>query len=286
MAGSAVLVALTSYLVNVTRNDGEMLNLTNLKLSLTSIIYYQDAETGEYKEYQRLDGSENRIWVDLEDIPQHVKDAYIAVEDKDFYDHHGVDIVGTVAAMVNEYTPIKLFSSRQGASTITQQLVKNLVDDRAVSGLDGALRKVREIFRAFTLEKNYSKDMIMEAYLNKISLSGMIAGVQAGAEIYFDKNASEVTPAEAAMIAKMSPFDAEEFLVVNMIRSNTFWWLIMGSLGIAFIGVIYGGIMLIFDFKRPAWKPGLVLFIAWLISFFVLMAWILAQVAEWLPTII
>ena len=92
--------------------------------------------------------------------------------------------------------------------------------------------------------------------------------------------------AEAAMIAEMSPFDAEELLAVNMIRSNTFWWLIMGSLGIAFIGVIYGGIMLIFDFKRPAWKPGLVLFIAWLISFFVLMAWILAQVAEWLPTII
>ena len=92
--------------------------------------------------------------------------------------------------------------------------------------------------------------------------------------------------AEAAMIAQMSPFDAEEFLVVNLIRSNTFWWLIMGSLGIAFIGVIYGGIMLIFDFKRPAWRPGLVLFIMWIISFFVLAAWILAQVAEWLPTII
>lgn len=92
--------------------------------------------------------------------------------------------------------------------------------------------------------------------------------------------------AEAAMIAEMSPFDAEEMLAINLIRSNTFWWLIMGSLGIAFIGVIYGGIMLIFDFKRPVWKPGLVLFIAWMISFFVLMAWILAQVAEWLPTII
>lgn len=92
--------------------------------------------------------------------------------------------------------------------------------------------------------------------------------------------------AEAAMIAEMSPFDAEEMLAINLIRSNTFWWLIMGSMGIAFIGVIYGGIMLIFDFKRPAWKPGLVLFIAWIISFFVLTAWILAQVADWLPTII
>ena len=92
--------------------------------------------------------------------------------------------------------------------------------------------------------------------------------------------------AEAAMIAEMSPFDAEELLAVNLIRSNTFWWLIMGSMGIAFIGVIYGGIMLIFDFKRPTWKPGLVLFIMWIISFFVLTAWILTQVADWLPTII
>ena len=92
--------------------------------------------------------------------------------------------------------------------------------------------------------------------------------------------------AEAAMIAQMSPFDAEELLAVNLIRSNTFWWLIMGSLGIAFIGVIYGGIMLIFDFKRPAWRPGLVLFIMWIISFFVLAAWILTKVADWLPTII
>ena len=92
--------------------------------------------------------------------------------------------------------------------------------------------------------------------------------------------------AEAAMIAEMSPFDAEEMLAINLIRSNTFWWMIIANMGILFIALIYGGIMLIFDFKRPVWKPGLVLFIAWLISFFVLMAWILAQVAEWLPTII
>ena len=92
--------------------------------------------------------------------------------------------------------------------------------------------------------------------------------------------------AEAAMIAEMSPFDAEEMLAVNLIRSNTFWWMIMANIGILFVGLIYGGIMLIFDFKRPVWKPGLVLFIAWIISFFVLVAWILAQVADWLPTIL
>ncbi|MBR4036653.1 MAG: penicillin-binding protein [Oscillospiraceae bacterium] len=201
MVGSAVLVALTMYLVDVTRADDKDLNLTNLQLSLTSIIYYQDAETGEYEEYQRLDGSENRIWVDLEDIPQHVIDAYIAVEDKDFYDHHGVDIVGTVAAMVNEYTPIKLFSSKRGASTITQQLVKNLTMDNSGSGIEGAFRKVREIYRAFALEKQYSKDEILEAYLNTLRLSHNWAGVQAGANNYFGKDVSELTIAEAASIA-------------------------------------------------------------------------------------
>ncbi len=201
MVGGVVLVALTSYLVDVTAGDGEELNLTNLQLSLTSIIYYQDAETGEYEEYQRIDGSENRIWVDLEDIPQHVIDAYIAVEDKDFYEHNGVDIVGTVAAMINEYTPIKLFSTKRGASTITQQLVKNLTTDDAGSGIAGAFRKLREIYRAFALEKQYTKDEILEAYLNTLRLSHNWAGVQAGANNYFGKDVSELTIAEAASIA-------------------------------------------------------------------------------------
>ena len=201
IVGSIVLVGLTKYLVDVTEDDGEKLNLTNLKLSLTTIIYYQDAETGEYEEYQRLDGSENRIWVDLKDIPQHVRDAYIAVEDKDFYDHNGVDIVGTVAAMINEYTPIKLFSSKRGASTITQQLVKNLTMDNEGSGIGGAFRKLREIYRAFALEKQYTKDEILEAYLNTLRLSHNWAGVQAGANNYFGKDVSELTIAEAASIA-------------------------------------------------------------------------------------
>ena len=202
MIGSVVAVALSAYLVNITKEDDRYLNLTNVKYNQSSRLFHIDPATGEYVETVVLQNdTETRTWVDLEDISPYIINAYVAVEDQNFYNHKGVNVKRTIAAMINEYTPIKLFSSRQGASTITQQLVKNLVDDRAVSGLDGALRKVREIFRAFALEKNYSKDMIMEAYLNKISLSGMLAGVQAGAEVYFDKDASEVTPAEAAMIA-------------------------------------------------------------------------------------
>ncbi len=202
IVGSAALIALSSYLVKVTAEDDEMLNLTNLKLSFTSIIYCQNPETGEYEEYQRLMGSdEKRIWVDLDDIPLHVQKAYIAVEDKDFYTHHGVNFVRTVAAMINEYTPIKLFSTKTGASTITQQLVKNLTMDNSGSGIEGALRKVREIFRAYILEKQYTKDEILEAYLNTIRLSNDWAGVQVGANNYFGKDVSELTISEAASLA-------------------------------------------------------------------------------------
>lgn len=91
---------------------------------------------------------------------------------------------------------------------------------------------------------------------------------------------------EATMIAELSPFDAEELLAVNIIRSDTFWWMTLGSMGLAYIGMLYGGVMLTFDFKRPVWKPGLIIFIAWVISLFALAAWMLTQVADWLPTII
>lgn len=201
MVASVAAVILSVYLVRVTADDDKFLNLNDTKLSFTSVVYYQDKETGEYKEYQRLDGEENRVWVDLDDIPLHVQNAFIAVEDKDFYKHHGVNLVRTVAAMINEYTPIKLFSSKTGASTITQQLVKNLSNDKAGSGIEGALRKIREIFRAFVLEKQYSKEEILEAYLNTLRLSSKWAGVQAGANNYFGKDIRDLTIAEGALLA-------------------------------------------------------------------------------------
>ena len=206
MVFSVAAVWLASYLVKVTENDDMWLNLNDIKLAYTTILYYEDPENpGTYLEYQRLrNDTENRVWVDLEDISPYVIDAFIAVEDKDFYEHKGVNITRTIAAAINEYTPIKLFSSKQGASTITQQLVKNLTDDMDSDGLGGAFRKIREIFRAFMVEKNYTKDIILEAYLNTLRLSGQLGGVQAGANAYFDKDISEVTLAEAATIAAVT----------------------------------------------------------------------------------
>ncbi|MBQ6896020.1 MAG: penicillin-binding protein [Oscillospiraceae bacterium] len=206
MVGSVAAVWLASYLVDATKEDDRFLNLNDVKLAYTTILYAEDPENpGQYIEYHRLrNDTENRVWVDLDKIPQDVIDAFIAIEDKDFYKHNGINIKRTIAAAINEYTPIKLFSSRQGASTITQQLVKNLTEDMDVEGLGGLFRKLREIFRAWTLEKNYSKDMILEAYLNTLRLSGQLGGVQAGANVYFDKDISDVTLAQAASIAAIT----------------------------------------------------------------------------------
>ena len=206
MVGSVAAVWLASYLVDATKEDDRFLNLNDVKLAYTTILYAEDpANPGQYVEYHRLrNDTENRVWVDLDKIPQDVIDAFIAIEDKDFYNHKGINIKRTIAAAINEYTPIKLFSSRQGASTITQQLVKNLTEDMDVEGMGGLFRKLREIFRAWTLEKNYSKDMILEAYLNTLRLSGQLGGVQAGANVYFDKDIGDVTLAQAASIAAIT----------------------------------------------------------------------------------
>ena len=206
MVGSVAAVWLASYLVDATKEDDRFLNLNDVKLAYTTILYAEDpANPGQYVEYHRLrNDTENRVWVDLDKIPQDVIDAFIAIEDKEFYNHKGINIKRTIAAAINEYTPIKLFSSRQGASTITQQLVKNLTEDMDVEGMGGLFRKLREIFRAWTLEKNYSKDMILEAYLNTLRLSGQLGGVQAGANVYFDKDISDVTLAQAASIAAIT----------------------------------------------------------------------------------
>lgn len=142
-------------------------DLNNLALNFTTTVYVED-KNGEYREYRRLHGEFNRIWVDYDEtaakekdpaytgIPYNLAMAFVAIEDKSFNNHNGVDWKRTVAAFVNEFLPIS--SSRFGGSTITQQLVKNLTDDRSQK----ASRKIREIMRARYLEDNYSKSTILE----------------------------------------------------------------------------------------------------------------------------
>ncbi|MDL2254449.1 penicillin-binding protein [Ruminococcaceae bacterium OttesenSCG-928-I18] len=196
-------VQLAKYVAETTADDDVVLDLELLKLPQTGYILAQNPETGEWTEYQKLVRESNSIWVPLDRIPQQLVDAVVSTEDREFYEHNGVSFKRTAYAALNE---VFQFQNTFGASTIDQQLVKNLTGEKEVVGEDGTMdagykRKTREIFRAWGLNNRYSKDMIMEAYLNTLPLSGTIVGVEAGAIEYFNKEVSELTLAESALIA-------------------------------------------------------------------------------------
>lgn len=176
------------------------LDLDLLKLNYTTIIYAEDKTTGEFVEQQRLVGNEgSRVWVDYEKMPPHLFDALIAVEDKRFMDHTGVDWYGTTNSFVKlALGKIGLGGSEdvRGASTITQQLVRNITGDNEF----GIPRKLREIFRALKLEQFYSKDQILESYLNTVPFGNNTNGIQAAANLYFNKDVAELTVSECASI--------------------------------------------------------------------------------------
>ncbi len=206
-----VSIVAGTFLVYVfTAVDGTMEeDLDDLKLNFTTTIYTQ-GKGGEWKEYQRLHGMFNRIWVSYErelaekndskyeGIPQNLVDAFVAIEDKRFFAHEGVDWKRTIGSFVNMFIPI--YSSKSGGSTITQQLVKNLTGDNSRK----PSRKVREIMRARYLESRYAKDTIIECYLNTIPMGHGIYGVEVAANYYFDKSVSELTLLECASLASIT----------------------------------------------------------------------------------
>lgn len=193
IAGCVTASIMTVYIIN-TLDSSDSIVLEDVKLSFSTIIYAQDKESGEYKEIQTVQSDENRIWASYDEIPQAMKDAAVAVEDKRFWKHSGIDFKRTIGAAINYLNPLSTESF--GGSTITQQVVKNVTNDRD----DSVERKVREMLRAINLEKNYSKDQILEVYLNTIALGNGQNGVGSAAEFYFGKNISDLTPAECASI--------------------------------------------------------------------------------------
>ena len=204
MLGSVVAVGMVFYVVQATANDGDLLDLDNIQLSQSSMVVATDPDTGAQVEYATLRSSNShRVWADLEQIPSNLQYAFICTEDKDFYSEPGVNFKRTIGAMINEYL-LPIYSSKQGASTLEQQLIKNLTDDNSASGIDGALRKVREIYRALCLSRSYSKETILEAYLNTISFTGTIQGVQTAANEYFNKDVSQLSLWECATIASIT----------------------------------------------------------------------------------
>lgn len=148
------------------------------------------------------DEGENRKIVSLDQMGKYTADAYVAVEDKRFYEHNGVDILRTAKATVSYVLNKADGSNVGGGSTITQQLVKNLMDDDAGSGKAGIERKIREISRAYQLEKMLNKQEILEKYLNVIFVGGtQLCGVEYGAQYYFAKSAKDLDLAESCFLA-------------------------------------------------------------------------------------
>ncbi len=195
ITASIVGCVMVIYVVGSFRNDAGIPDLDNISLNESSIIYLMNQETGEFEEHQRLEGTK-AIWTDLSEIPLNMQHAVVAIEDKRFYDHYGVDWKRTVSAFANL---IVHYSSQEfGGSTITQQLVKVLTQesDHKIE------RKITEILRAIEMERNYyTKDEILEAYLNVLPLSGNVVGVGAAANYYFGKDVQDLTLAECALIA-------------------------------------------------------------------------------------
>ena len=143
----------------------------------------------------KIGSEQNKLVTDFENIPKNLVNAYVAIEDERFYSHHGIDIKRTGGAILSYITHFG--KSSYGGSTITQQLVKNLTGDT----IDSITRKVKEWWKAFLLESYYSKDEILEMYLNVIYVGPNLYGVQTGAKYYFDKDISELSLAECAYMA-------------------------------------------------------------------------------------
>ena len=192
VAGIVTAISLAIYIIALA-SEPTGIDLKAKSMNQTSRIFIKDSDTGEFTETRKLYSTENRIWVDNQNIPDYMKEAQVAIEDKRFYEHNGVDWQRTLSAVAMLATG----SDSYGGSTITQQLIKNITDDNEVS----INRKLREICKALKLEQEYTKDQILEAYLNVVNYGNNCQGVEAAAQLYFGKSIKDCSLAECAAIA-------------------------------------------------------------------------------------
>lgn len=178
-------------------NEINDMNIQELALTRSSIVYYND-ENGNSVEAATLFGDGNCIWIDSSEIPDIMKDAIVSIEDERFYEHSGVDIKRTAGAVLG-YVKEKLGMgiATYGGSTITQQVIKNITQEKDRT----PVRKAKEMMRAVAIERQLSKDEILTMYLNVIFLANNCYGIEAASNMYFDKSAEDLTLTEAALIA-------------------------------------------------------------------------------------
>ena len=184
------------YIKTVIIPVAQEFTMNDFDVGENSVMFYQDQSTGEYKELVTLLNTTSSIWVDSDEIPKYLKEAAVAVEDKRFYTHPGVDWVRTGKAVLCMFTGQDI----QGGSTITQQLIKNLTGYNETT----VKRKVVEIFRALEFTKKYSKDYTLEWYLNIIPMGGKYKGVGSASYYYFGKPVSELSLAECASLISIT----------------------------------------------------------------------------------
>ena len=213
IGGGAVAAVVVNYV-----NEAPPFDPTQLATLETSYIY-----DSRGNEIAALHEEQNRIVVGLNKIPQHVQEAFIAIEDERFFKHFGFDITGSLRAA---YVNFQAGEIVQGASTITQQLAQNafLTPEKTYR------RKIQEIWLALQLERIYGKEEILEMYLNRIYFGNGAYGVEAAAQTYFDKGVADLSLAEAAMLAGAvrspnyyNPFD-------NLLEAEARMWIVLSNM--------------------------------------------------------
>ncbi|MBQ3076044.1 MAG: PBP1A family penicillin-binding protein [Clostridia bacterium] len=215
ITGSAMACALVVYIKNYV---DPVFDIDGLKMdsNLTTFIYYENKledGTTEWVEWEeeRIHGTENRMWVAYEEMPEDLINAFVSIEDKRFFTHKGVDLRRTLGAVLEFASG----NDSYGGSTITQQLIKNVTGDDDVT----IQRKIQEILRALNLESKRSKEEILENYLNTIYLSKGCYGVSAAAYEFFGKEVSELTLVECAALASI-PQNPSRFDPINHPEEN------------------------------------------------------------------
>ena len=189
------------FALQIIRNTPEVTAEDILPQGYTSFILDQDGNQLE----TLSDSSSNRVYRTYDEIPEYMAHAFVAIEDERFYEHNGIDLQGTIRAGVVGVTNGFHFS--EGASTLTQQLIKNNVFPNFVQEktlYDRVERKLQEQYLALQIEKEMSKEQILEAYMNTINLGQGCLGVQAAATRYFNKDVSDLTLSECAVIAAIT----------------------------------------------------------------------------------
>ena len=207
----------------------EGIDVEALTMRQNSTIVYLDPDTGQEKELQKLSSKENRDWASIDEIPEDLKHAFVAIEDERFYEHKGYDLMRTTKATltwVGRKITGKSGAAALGGSTITQQLIKNLTGEDEQT----PARKIQEISRAVALEKELDKEQILELYLNCIYLSQGCNGVQTASRLYFDKNVSELSLAECASLAGITQYPSLYDPFVNPEKNKERQELVLGKI--------------------------------------------------------